>query len=79
MGFWKSTLEETEAPPKQAWLTPPHGGPSDVAYFLDCIEQGRQSDVSAEVGAEVMRILMAAYESAATGRFVTLAEKEAER
>jgi predicted dehydrogenase len=78
MGFWKSTLEQTEASPKQAWVTPPHEGPSDVAYFLDCIEQGRPSDVSAEVGAEVMRALMAAYESAATGRFVTLAEKEAE-
>ncbi len=70
MGFWKSTFEEIEAAPKQAWVTPPGAGRSDAACFLDCIEQGRQRDVSAEVGAEVMKVLMAAYESAATGRFV---------
>ena len=74
MGFWKSTFEETEAAPKQAWLTPRGSATSDVAYFLDCIEQGRHSDVSAELGAEGIRVLMAAYESAATGRFVTLNE-----
>jgi predicted dehydrogenase len=74
MGFWRSTFEEVEGAPKQVWLTPPGLGKSDVAHFLDCIEQGRQSDVSAEVGADVMRVLMAAYESAATGRFVALAE-----
>jgi predicted dehydrogenase len=74
MGFWRSTFEEVGGTPKQSWLTPPGTEKSDVAHFLDCIEQGRQSDVSAEVGAEVMRVLMAAYESAATGRFVALAE-----
>ena len=72
MGFWKSTFEEAKGAPKQAWLTPDGAGKSDVAHFLDCVEQGRQSEVSAEVAAEVVKVLMACYESAATGRFVTL-------
>jgi predicted dehydrogenase len=70
MGFWKSTFDRIEAGPKKAWLAPTHEGPSDAAYFLDCIEHGRPSDVSAEVGAAAVRTLMAAYRSAATGRFV---------
>ena len=74
MGFWKSTFEEIEAAPKQAWVTPRGERRSDASCFLDCIEQGRPSDVSADVGAEVMKVLMAAYESAATGRFVTPAK-----
>ncbi len=72
MGFWKSTFEEVGAAPKQAWLAPADTGTSDAASFLDCIEQGRPSDVSAEVGAAVVKVLMAAYESAATGQFVSL-------
>jgi len=72
MGFWRSTLEESGAAPKQAWLTPPSTDTSDAAYFLDCIQQGRPSDVSAEVGAAAVKTLMAAYQSAATGRFVFL-------
>ena len=71
MGFWKSTFEEVDATPKQAWVTPPGSARSDVAHFLDCIEAGRQSDVSAERAARVVKVLMAAYQSAATGGFVT--------
>jgi predicted dehydrogenase len=70
MGFWKSTFDKIEAGPKNAWLAPAYDGPSDVSYFLDCIEHGRPSDVSADVGAAAVRTLMAAYRSAATGRFV---------
>jgi len=71
MGFWKSTFDEVDGMPKQAWVTPPGEGGSDATHFLDCIEAGRPGDVSAEVGARVVKVLMAAYESAATGRFVT--------
>ncbi|MFH1269379.1 MAG: Gfo/Idh/MocA family oxidoreductase [Planctomycetota bacterium] len=74
MGFWKSTYEEVDGAPKQAWVTPPGTGRSDAAHFLDCIEEGRPSDVSADHGARAVKVLMAAYESAATGRFVTPAE-----
>ncbi|MFC1597796.1 Gfo/Idh/MocA family protein, partial [Planctomycetota bacterium] len=71
MGFWKSTFDEVDGMPKGAWITPPGEGGSDAAHFLDSIEAGRPGDVSAEVGARVVKVLMAAYESAATGRFVT--------
>ncbi|MHC4404514.1 MAG: Gfo/Idh/MocA family protein [Planctomycetota bacterium] len=70
MGFWKTTYEEVKAAPKQAWLVPPGEGVGDVTCFLDCIEQGKPSDVSADLAADVMKVLMAAYQSAATGRFV---------
>jgi predicted dehydrogenase len=45
---------------------------SDFRYFLDCIEQGRQSDVSADVCSDVLRVLLAAYQSAAERRWVEL-------
>jgi predicted dehydrogenase len=82
MGFWKSTFEEMEAAPKRAWVTPPaHSvgdrrsptdgmGESDAAHFLDCLEQGRESEVPARLAAAVVKVLMAAYESAATHSFV---------
>jgi predicted dehydrogenase len=74
MGFWKSTFEEVGGTPKTAWLTPPGLARPDAACFLDSIDAGRSGEVSAEVGAEVMKVLMAAYESAATGRFVAPVE-----
>jgi predicted dehydrogenase len=72
MGFWTSTTTEAGAKPKTAWLTPPSDVREEFAYFLDCIEQGRGSDVSAELAADVNDVLLAAYESAATGGYVTL-------
>ena len=45
---------------------------SDVTWFLDCIESGRPSDVSAKVAAMATEILLAGYQSAATGNVVDL-------
>jgi predicted dehydrogenase len=73
MGFWKSTMEKSEGVPKNAWLAPSYAGPSDVMVFLDCIQNGKQSDVSAQVAAASVCTLMAAYRSAATGRTVSFA------
>jgi len=56
--------------PRLSWLTPPSDAVTDVGYFLDCIEHGRASLVSAELGAEATEILMAGYQSAATGRTI---------
>ena len=56
--------------PKDVWVTPGAGGKGDAEHFIDAVEAGRSGDVSAEVGARVVKVLMAAYESAATGRFV---------
>lgn len=70
MGFWKSTFDDVEGAPKQGWVTPSGSGRSDAAHFVDCIEQGRPSEVPAELAATVVKVLMAAYESAATHSFV---------
>ncbi len=68
MGFWKSTFEGVEGAPKQAWITP-GSDRSDASHFVDCLERGRPSEVPAEAAAEVVKVLMAAYRSAATGQF----------
>ena len=70
MGFWKSTFDDMEGAPKQGWVTPSGSGRSDAAHFVDCIEEGRPSEVPAELAAAVVKVLMAAYESAATHSFV---------
>ncbi|MBI3468812.1 MAG: Gfo/Idh/MocA family oxidoreductase [Planctomycetes bacterium] len=79
MGFWSSTQKEVSAPPKRAWLVASDGGKEDVRYFLDCLEQGRPSDVSAKEAAAALEALMAAYESAALGRAVALAKPRGAR
>jgi predicted dehydrogenase len=74
MGMWGGPKTEPFVPsPKQAWITPSVSVPlTDVGYFLDCIEQGRQSDVSASVAAAATEVLLAGYQSAATGQVVAL-------
>ena len=73
MGFWKSGQEEVGTRPKQGWIVPGQPGiPTDVSYFIDCIELGRESDMPAERAAEGIEVLMAAYRSAATGQVVRL-------
>jgi predicted dehydrogenase len=72
MGFWSSTQEESGTRKKQAWITPEFAGYDDARYFLDCIEQGRESDVPAEAAAAATEVLLAAYQSAATGEVVAL-------
>jgi len=70
MGFWKSTMDEAAAAPKRAWIGPSGSARSDAAHFLDCVERGRPSDVSADLACDVLKTLMACYRSAATGQFV---------
>ncbi|NUQ64108.1 MAG: Gfo/Idh/MocA family oxidoreductase [Pirellulales bacterium] len=72
MGFWRSTMEEAGTVTKQAWLPAAEETLNDAAYFLDCIEHGRPSDVSAELAASAVRVLSAAYRSAALGEGVAL-------
>jgi predicted dehydrogenase len=74
MGMWEAPSDGPYSRrPKQAWITPESSvGSPDAAYFLDCIEQGRESDVSASVAALSMEVLLAAYRSAATGEVVQL-------
>ena len=63
-----------DAAPKEAWHTPPGTdvAAEDVRHFLDCIEHGRASDVSAELASNATEVLLAAYRSAATGEVTSL-------
>lgn len=72
MAFWSSTTEESGVKPKRTWL---NAGPvvrGDAAYFLDCLDAGRDSELSVGPAAHVAEVLLAAYRSAATREAVTL-------
>jgi predicted dehydrogenase len=78
MGMWSSTFAanaaaDSAARPKQSWHVPGPADWSDAAYFLDHLEQGIASPIDAHLAADVLRVQMAAYASAASGRFVSFA------
>jgi predicted dehydrogenase len=66
MSFWSSTNKETGTKPKNSWI-PLHRDEShnDASRFVDCIESGRESEMSAKDGAAIVEVLMASYLSAA--------------
>ena len=74
MGMWVTPEGSPYRPaPKRSWLATPWLSPAtDVTYFLDCLEQGRESCVPIQVAADAMEILLAAYQSAAAGQTVSL-------
>lgn len=58
---WSFTMYE------EAWN---YGFPQEMEHFVDCVLHDKQPLETGEDGREVMRIIFAAYESAATGRRV---------
>jgi predicted dehydrogenase len=74
MGMWVTPPGSPfAAKPRRSWLTPPSARDvTDASHFLDCIEHGKQSAVSAEVAAAATEVLLAGYQSAATHKTVTL-------
>jgi predicted dehydrogenase len=60
---WTFTIYE------EAWN---YGFPQELAHFVDCVKTGKQPLETGEDGRAVLEIIMAAYESAATGRRVDL-------
>jgi predicted dehydrogenase len=72
MGFWVSTQDAVHLRPKQTWLpvTPPAA--SDASYFLDCLDAGRESEMSVAEAALTTEVLLAGYRSASRGEVVTL-------
>jgi len=71
MGFWNSTYRDSI--PKSVWQPLASGVSSnDASCFIDCIESGNESEVSAKDGAAQVEILMAGYISASTGDVVEL-------
>ncbi|MCH2213358.1 MAG: Gfo/Idh/MocA family oxidoreductase [Fuerstiella sp.] len=74
MGMWGGAPREDQfiPQPRQTWITPPEQTNRDAAWFLDCIETGRQSNISADIAAAATEILLAVYQSAASGKVVDL-------
>ncbi len=60
---WTFTIYE------EAWN---YGFPQELAHFVDCVKTGAQPMETGEDGRAVLEIIMAAYESAATGRRIDL-------
>ena len=74
MGMWAPLPGSPyKAAPKDSWVLPVTSSWAvDAKQFLDCIEQGRQADVSVDVAAAATEILFAAYRSVAIGAAVEL-------
>lgn len=74
MGFWRTTMAEAGMPPKRQWQPLPlaEASPTDESFFIDCIEAGRESDMSVRDAAAILEILLAGYLSAAEQRIVRL-------
>ncbi len=74
MGMWQPLPDSPYRPaPKQSWFS--DGDPpwlADVSYFLDCLQESRPSEVSVELAAAATEVLVAAYQSAASGETVML-------
>jgi predicted dehydrogenase len=71
MAFWSSTQHESGVRRKQTWV-PLWPAASDASYFLDCLDAGRESEMSVVPAAHAAEVLLAAYHSAAEGRVVVL-------
>ncbi len=74
MGFWRTTQEEVNAQPKRTFapLSNMLATHSDASHFIDCIVEGRESEMNAQQAAMLTEILLAGYKSAAEGQVVTL-------
>lgn len=66
MGFWSSTRKAAGEREKRQWVVPElEKAPSDVAHFVDCIEEGRESDMNVSAAVAILEALFACYRSAA--------------
>ena len=74
MGMWSSTQAESGMRPKQQWIDVGSGddGPREFSAFIDCIENGVESEMNAEFAAHSVEIICAGYRSAASGEVISL-------
>ena len=74
MGFWSSTQAEVDTQPKRVYAPLPNAvsAKSDESHFVDCVLEGREAEVNAEKAAMLTKVLLAGYESAATGQVMRL-------
>lgn len=72
MGFWTSTQDEVHVRPKRTWLPILPASAGDAAYFLDCLDANRDSEIPAAEAALAAEVLVAGYWSAARGEVAKL-------
>ena len=74
MGMWSSTQAGIGMQPKQQWIDvgSADDGQREFGAFLDCIENGVESEMNAEFAAHSVEIICAGYRSAATGEVINL-------
>jgi predicted dehydrogenase len=72
MGFWQSTQDEVHVRPKKTWTLLQGAAVTDAGYFLDRLAQREDSEVNAAEAALTTEVLLAAYQSAATGTVIRL-------
>ena len=74
MGMWAPLPDSPyKAAIKNDWVSPSSSSwATDAKHFLDCVQEGRQSEVSVDVAAAASEILFAAYRSAANDAAVDL-------
>ncbi len=69
-GFWASTDQKKTGAPE--WFLPPLAPNIDQSAFLDCVEQGREAEVTVADGVRILEALFAGYRSAASGELVRI-------
>ncbi len=74
MGMWSSTQAELKVQPKQQWVDIDRSddGPREFSAFVDCIENGVESEMNAEFAAHSVEIISAGYRSAANRQVISL-------
>ena len=72
MGMWSSTQSEIGMQPKQHWIDVGTGNDAqrEFSAFIDCIENGVESEMNAEFAAHSVEVICAGYRSAASGEVV---------
>ncbi|MFN0165472.1 MAG: Gfo/Idh/MocA family protein [Bryobacteraceae bacterium] len=73
MCFWRSTQDRQGVTLRPEWMMPDAmPAKTDQSMFVDCVEQGREAEVSVYDAAKVLEALFAAYRSAASGEVIKL-------
>lgn len=74
MGFWRSTQQAMKTQPKRRFtpLSRVIPAQSDVSHFIDCLLEERESAMNARQAALLTEVLVAGYQSAATGMVVSV-------
>jgi predicted dehydrogenase len=71
MAFWASSDQRKTGVAE--WFVQPPPVKSDQSFFLDCIEQGKEAEVTVADGVRILEVLFAGYRSAAEHRVVEIA------